>query len=462
VNLRGPWFISAISADADWRLAVAALVAAAPSRVALIDLDPDGTPAPGAVTRLEVSDPAELTLAEAARLVRAVADTHGLTLVTAGPGFLMPVGRDGWTFADLAAGTGGTAVVVTGPGPDAVNHTTLALSALAGHGISASVVTIGEVDDDALPVMPAGRIPADADLAQAADWFEPLFREPAPAEAEPRRTVSGTRLVLGLLGVFLVLVLVVCGMAFFGSTDTEAELHSITVTEPGPAPPLYSVEIERLPHPGTLSSTVELDESGRAALNACPQYAAGVTPTRPDAATTARVNAAWQRIETWLTKHAAAGARALRPPAEAESIDVLQRQMSVALPADLVASLRRHDGLAGHGFSLPPFFTPSPVGGILSDWLLNCGVPGGPDRWHRQFVPFASASDGGSLVVDQRPGGHGRVGEFNAESGTSFERWPASVTELLEGTASALETGQPYAGHYTPKVTDGRLDWDVK
>ena len=34
------------------------------------------------------------------------------------------------------------------------------------------------------------------------------------------------------------------------------------------------------------------------------------------------------------------------------------------------------------------------------------------------------------------------------------------MTALLEATASALETGKPYAKHYTRTVTkDGRLDW---
>jgi cell wall assembly regulator SMI1 len=471
VNPRGPWFISAISAGVDWQQAAAALVAAAEVRVALVALDPGGPPVPGPATTLEVRDPADLTLADAAQLVRAVTGTHGLTLVPAGPGFLMPVGRDGWTFADLAAATGGGAVVVAGPGPDAVNHTTLALGALAGHGIGATVVTIGDVDESALPVTPAGRIPPDADLTEAAGWFDPLLRgvppDPPPAPARP--PVSGKKLVLGLLGVFLVMVLLVCGMAFWGSTETEAELHSITVTDDRPVPPFSSPEAAPFPRGGTLRSTVPVTAApDRAATDACPQNAAGVTPTRPAAATTARVDAAWRRIEKWLAKHAPVDARTLRPPAPAEDVDALQRQMSVAFPPDLVASLRRHDGLTGYGFSLPPFFEPSSLVEIRSDWVVNCGVLDDQDTswteawWDRRFVPFAAAGDGGSLVVDQRPGGHGRVGEFYAEDGTSFERWPASVTALLEGTASALETGRPYAGQYTPKAIDGRLDWDIR
>ncbi len=485
MNPRGPWFITATSADVDWRLAAAALVVAAqaqepPARVALIDLGAAATPVPGPVTRLEIPDVAELTLDEATRMVRAVTRAHGLTLTAAGPGLLMPAGRDGWTLADLAAETGGTAVVVTGPGPDAVNHTTLTLSALSGQGIGASVVMIGEVDEEALPVTPAGRIPADATLpsADAAGWFEPLFREPAPVEAEPRPTVSGRKLVLGLVGVFLVMVLVVCGLAMWGGVETEAELHSITVTsddslsgrwDSGPDPTISSEQVLPLPRDTarTRPPGVTLPEQPQraTAADACPENVAGVTPTRPDAATTARVEAAWRRIEKWLAARAPTAAKALRPPAAAADVDALQRQMSVAFPPDLVASLRRHDGLNGYGFSFPPFFEPSSLGGIRGDWRVSCEVLAGQnttaDWWHKQFVPFASAGDGGSLVVDQRPGGHGRVGEFYPEDGTTFDDWPASFTALLEGTASALETGKAYAGHYTPKVADGRLDWDI-
>jgi cell wall assembly regulator SMI1 len=178
------------------------------------------------------------------------------------------------------------------------------------------------------------------------------------------------------------------------------------------------------------------------------------------------VNAAWRRIEKWLAKHAPASARSLRPPARAARIDDLQRRMSVAFPADLVASLRRHDGASR--FTLPPFFTPESLDGILGDWKVNCGIltregtAGTNPWWHRSFVPFAGSADGGSLVTDQRPDGRGQVGEFYAEDGTTFERWPGSVAELLELTAASLETGQPWAGRYRPRVDgDGALDWEI-
>jgi cell wall assembly regulator SMI1 len=354
-------------------------------------------------------------------------------------------------------------VVVTGPGPDAVNHTTLALGALAGHGIAASVVTVGEVDEAALPVTPAGRIPAGrpADFAGAADWLDPILlasAEPTPpsgpAPAAAGRTVSGRRLVLGLLAVFVVMVAVVCGLAWHGRTTTTVENWAGTTDFPTPR---LSTFIEPVPA-GT-----------RTAAEICPQRAGRVSVARPDAATTARVNRAWQRIEKWLAAQAPAGSRALRRPATAARIDDLQRRMSVAFPADLVASLRRHDGVSpSAGFTLAPFYAPETLDGIFRDWQVNCGVLADGDTsftdhwWDRAFVPFAAAGDGGSLLADQRPGGHGRVGEFYPEDGTSFTQLPGSIAELLEATATSLETGKPYAGQYTPRVdADGTLDWEI-
>jgi cell wall assembly regulator SMI1 len=494
--------IAATSAGVDWRVAVAALAAVAEVPVAAVVVGAavaDDDPArPHLAGLLELPAADGLTLARAADLVRAVSRAYDLVLVAAPAGLLVPVGRDGWTVADLAAAVGAPAVVVTGPGPDAVNHTTLALGALAGHGIAATVVTIGEVDEEALPVTPAGRIPADppADLAGAADWFDPLLRatavpappsDPAvtarrpsdpvavarrpsafaaaarrpsdPVVAARRPPVSGKRLVLGLLAVFVVMVALVCGLAWWGRGHTEVQYRVSITARPAPrlsanvAPvPVRSLPIRR-----------------RTAADVCPEHAGRIAVTHPDAATTARVNAAWQRIEKWLAANAPAGARALRPPARAARIDDLQRRMSVAFPADLVASLRRHDGVSTRGrFTLPPFFAPETLDGMLSDWQVNCAVMAGQDTswadawWDRAFVPFAEDGGGGSLVVDQRPGGKGRVGEFSPESGTSFARRPGSFTELLEQTATALETGRPFAGRYRPRTAaDGALDWEI-
>ncbi|GAA2692347.1 SMI1/KNR4 family protein [Actinoplanes palleronii] len=487
----------ATSADVDWRIAAGAVAAAAEVPVAVVVIGvvvgADDPVRPHAAGLLELTDAGRLSLARARELVLAVRRAYGMVLVAAPAGMLVPIGEDGWHLADLTAAVGGSALVVTGPGPDSVNHVALALGALAGHGISGSVITIGvppapdpgaagagqsapgaaaadatgagradpgaaDFTEAGLPVTPIGRIPAErpGGLAGAAAWFHPVLRaapDPGPDAAAlraQRPPVDGRKVVLALLAVFAVLVLLVCGMAWAGAGggDTRESLEVV------PAPRL-SAYIGVVPVP-TRTRTRP------AASATCPQYAAGVAVTRPDTATI-RVNRAWQRIEKWLGVHAPASAQALRPGAPADRIDEVQRRMSVAFPPDLVASLRRHDGATGvSGFELPPFFAPESLTGIVSDWAVKCSVPAA-DWWQRQFVPFAADGSGGSLIVDQRPGGHGRVGESDPESGTSFERWPASVAELLELTADALETGRPFDGRYRPRVTaDGRLDWAIE
>ncbi|MEU8820438.1 hypothetical protein [Actinoplanes sp. NPDC048796] len=139
---------------------------------------------------------------------------YGLVLVVAPEGLLVPLGADGWTLADLAEAVRAPAVVVTGAGADAVNHTTLMLGALAGHGISAAVVTSGDVDDDALPVRPAGRLGADVWLDDMLVARDVVVAEPAVLDRKPG--VSGRRIAMALAAVFLVMILLVCGVAWFG------------------------------------------------------------------------------------------------------------------------------------------------------------------------------------------------------------------------------------------------------
>jgi cell wall assembly regulator SMI1 len=347
--------------------------------------------------------------------------------------------------------------------------------------------------EDGMPVTPAGRIPGDASdgtgdfAASARTWLDPALHAsagrpkadtppPPPRPLPPPATTSGRRVVLLLAGVFVTMSLVVCGLAFCAPTpevhtgmrvELTARAERVGATPGGPVP-AYPLPTLRLP-PG--ATPVTKPPATRPVEDLCPQNRPGVEPTRPDAATTKRVNAAWKRIDTWLAKNAPAAHRSLRPPATRKQIDAAQRRMSVAFPADLVASLRRHDGVADRslGFTLPFFYGPMPVARIPGEWLMLCEILTETFRaedestwWHATFVPFASSVDGGYLFVDQRPSARGRVGDFFNEEGVTFDGWPVSVTVLLEQTATSLETGRPFANRYRPEVTkEGTLEWDV-
>ncbi|XVV08393.1 dethiobiotin synthase [Actinoplanes sp. CA-131856] len=217
------WIVAATSADVDWRVAVAALAAAAEVPVGLVSVgaavDDDDPARPHMAGVLELPDVARLSLDQARDLVTSVRRAHGLVLVVGPEGLLVPLGAGGWTLADLAEAVRAPAVVVTGPGADAVNHTTLMLGALAGHGIAAAVVTVGEVDEEALPVRPAGRV-GDA------GWLDDMLVAraavtPEPAVLSTKPAFSGRRIVLALVAVFVVMILLVCGVAWFGRTEAE-------------------------------------------------------------------------------------------------------------------------------------------------------------------------------------------------------------------------------------------------
>ncbi|MEO3748510.1 SMI1/KNR4 family protein [Plantactinospora sp. B5E13] len=481
----------------------------------------------GLASQLDVraggSDP--LTVDDVVGLVRSLAGRHGLVLVGATSGLLAPLGGDGWTLADLAWALGAPVVVVTGSGADSTNHTLLALDALANRELPATVVAIGAGNTfDTLPVALAGRIPDEATqrpelvATEAVRWLDPLLhsgpeRRPAAADrsvvdtsdaddadsgdsgvgdsdagvpvgpapvgpttptADPAPsgtgqlrtagTVSGRRVLLVLLGVFVALVLLLCGITVAGLGDdpldrTEISVESRRVGPGHPAPEPASAHAVPVTPPGMPRPLRP------PASTVCPQHVGTVRPTSPDRRTTARVDAAWLRIERWLAEHAPRSRQSLRPPAAAKQIDALQVRMSVAFPPDLVASLRRHDGATPGGFRLTFLYRLMSLPEIVRSWEVSCTVlaraPGDDDWWHRSFVPFADAGDGGALLVDQRSGGHGRVGEFYPEDGTRFDGWPPSVTELLEGVARSVESGEPYLGRFRPVVTaDGVLEWE--
>jgi cell wall assembly regulator SMI1 len=187
---------------------------------------------------------------------------------------------------------------------------------------------------------------------------------------------------------------------------------------------------------------------------------------------TDRVNRAWERIEKWLAANAPASAATLAPPASMYDISHMQQQIGVPIPAELIASLRRHDGAGRtlrNAFLLPPFYVPSSAYSITSEAKVMCEVlaSSGSDEsvgywWHGQVIPIAFDGGGGNLLLDQRPGRGGRLGEHDEETDMVFDTYPRTFTELLEQTATSLETGKAALGHYHPKVVGGVLDWDLK
>jgi cell wall assembly regulator SMI1 len=256
-----------------------------------------------------------------------------------------------------------------------------------------------------------------------------------------------------------VILIVVFAIAAAGCQTGGRQVQVELTTRPRPSlptaiPTYVHSEPARTPHPpGALCPTGRPPEPPRAT---------------DQPAVTARVNRAWDRIERWLRAYAPATLATLNPPASARRVRAAEAEMSVGFPADLVASLRRHDGARTTNlytvFQLPPMYGLMSLDDLRRDWRTRCGIieragdqPGW--WWHAKFVPFAQDFGGDVLVVDQRPEGGGRFGLHSHEDGMHFEGERDSLVSLLEQTARALESGQPY-GRYRAEVNEaGGLDW---
>lgn len=450
-----PWVVAAAGPDA-WATVAAALAATVGDRVAAVVMGPAEPALLRSVATTFVVVPVASRADDVVRIAEALLPAHDRVLVTA-PGGLMAPLDSGFTLADVAWALRAPVVVAADPG--AANDVRLTLEVLERRHVPAAVVAIEPADDLAdLPVSLAGTIPAGAadlpDFAdRAAEWLDPLLGEPTVATPPAGRIVTGKRLAVALLILAVAALQALYMISLYADDPPEAESQpvrgyvEVRTAHAVPPPAAQSAVPAPVPVPA-----------------ACSPTRSGVPATVPDAATTARVNAAWSRIEAVLGARAPLVAASLRPGASADDLATVQGLIGTPFPADLAASLLRHNGAATRtGFSFPPFYRYLGLDELYATWSTTCRVLGrtgvGGDWWHRSYVPFAEAGDGGYLVVDARPGTGGRVGDYYPDDGTRFENQPRSLTELLEAVAASLETGAPYAGYRPIVMPDGTLDW---
>lgn len=447
-----PWVVVAAGPSVGpsaWAPVAAALVATGGSRVAVVVVGPAVPGLLRSVASASVVVPVASRVDDVVRVAAALVPTHDRVLVT-GPE------PDGFSLVDVARALRGPVVVAAGPGT--ADEVARMLDDLERRHVPAAVVAVGPADDLAdLPVALAGTIPADAadvpdlpdaDLPgfaeRAAEWLDPLLTG-VPA---PTRVVTAKRLAV-LATILVVAVL--------------QALYMVSLFDPDP--PVAGSNVRAFTVTGVRTSVPTpvrgLEPAVPVPVAGCTTAVPAIVTTRPDAATSARVGAAWARIEAALGAKAPLAAASLKPGASPNALAATQARMGVAFPPDLAASLLRHDGttLRG-GFGFPPFHRYVGLDELYSTWLTTCriliGTRMGVDWWNRSYVPFTSAGDGGSLVADAR---NGRIGDYYPDSGTLFDGRPPSVTALLEGVAASLETGAPFDGRKPVFKTDGTLDW---
>ena len=161
----------------------------------------------------------------------------------------------------------------------------------------------------------------------------------------------------------------------------------------------------------------------------------------------------------------------LAPAAARSAITAAEVELELPFPAELVESLRRHDGLTERVRVLPKA-PPLSVAGIVDQYQERMDIaedvdgftPHGPDAqpwWHELWLPFA-ASDSGLQVIDLRPGpGYARVGWAPHDNPGDFsEAWP-SLGAYLTNVADALETSGAVAAWHPYLTVRDELWWSL-
>ena len=182
-------------------------------------------------------------------------------------------------------------------------------------------------------------------------------------------------------------------------------------------------------------------------------------------------SASWRRIDAWLTAHAPAEATLLNPPATRDELQEAERLLGVTLPDGLVESLRCHDG-ASTWVSFLPEQSPLTVVGIVERRRTRMDVAAENDGlaprpwddepwWHPLWIPWAEGADGGSQVIDLRPGPDaGRLGWAGHSGGGDFtDSWP-DLPSLLHAVAHALTEGGGVRELHPYLTARGELWWD--
>jgi dethiobiotin synthetase len=100
---------------------------------------------PAAAAR--VAGLAAADLAEAAKRVELLAESHRLVLVEGAGGLLVRYDDEGATIADLARALRAAVLIVARADLGTLNHTALTLEALAGHGLDLAGVVLGSWPD---------------------------------------------------------------------------------------------------------------------------------------------------------------------------------------------------------------------------------------------------------------------------------------------------------------------------
>src|SRR5687767_12281781 len=185
-------------------------------------------------------------------------------------------------------------------------------------------------------------------------------------------------------------------------------------------------------------------------------------PTQPDMV--ANLNAAWEKIETWLRKNAQPAFDQLPKRATQAQLKAAERalkhRLDGPLPAELRASYLRHNGSGqfplfpssesgGMGFALIPLEElPEEAEAWADSGIDDADVTNarGVKRllWGRRWIAFARNGFGDYQLLDLDPAKGGQVGQVIEANHETLERkkLAPSLSKLLQSIAGGLKSGK--------------------
>ncbi|MEV7958097.1 SMI1/KNR4 family protein [Streptomyces sp. NPDC088141] len=193
------------------------------------------------------------------------------------------------------------------------------------------------------------------------------------------------------------------------------------------------------------------------------------------------VTRSWARIDVWLAAHAPESVSSLNGPADPAGIAEAERAMTLQLPADLVESLRCHNGATedalARGASVLPgadLLSASEIARTRRMVMENAKLfdafeqNEGEDEpyWHSLWIPWANREHP-HQVVDMRPGPQqGRLGSAWGRPGNFSPGgdgcW-SSLAAYLEAVADALYSGGDVGGWRAHLKEDkDELVWELE
>ncbi len=187
--------------------------------------------------------------------------------------------------------------------------------------------------------------------------------------------------------------------------------------------------------------------------------------------------AAWNTIEAWLEEHAPRSYQRLPAPATEEEIQAVEQDLDLAIPADLRAFYRTHNGTGpADCFNWPRRGDAQTPEDQWGGYLFPDGGVGPLQKmeyWSRyereqnpqqRYLPFIASDPDGlyGLFADCIPGeGYGRLGRY-AEADEPFRgAWPSFAAYLTEVANALHERRSIHNSRYIPGTVGQSLRWDT-